>query len=197
MQFVSRAGLKLDHAIEKFGIDLRDKTCADLGCSTGGFVDCLLQRGARKVYAVDTGYGVLDWKLRKDPRVIVFERSNAMHVNLPEAADIITIDVAWTKQRNILPSAARLLADGGAVISLIKPHYEAPPAQLRRGVLPDALAPKILQTVELDIRAAGFEVVQIVASPIRGSRGNSEFLSHLIFPKHRPTRDLQSTEATL
>src|SRR5579864_3600866 len=98
--FVSRAGSKLDHALTTFVIDVSAKICADLGCSTGGFTDCLLQRGAAKVFAVDTGYGVLDWKLRNDPRVVVMERTNAMHVNLPESVDLVSIDVAWTKQRH-------------------------------------------------------------------------------------------------
>src|SRR4051794_23000262 len=123
MPFVSRAGQKLQHALDEFAIDVAHKICADLGCSTGGFTDCLLQRGAQKVYAVDTGYGVLDWKLRNDPRVVVMERTNAMHVELPAKMDLVTIDVAWTKQRNILPSARRIVRDDGIVISLIKPHY--------------------------------------------------------------------------
>ncbi|HTL27962.1 MAG TPA: SAM-dependent methyltransferase, partial [Tepidisphaeraceae bacterium] len=105
MDFVSRAGQKLLHALDEFKIGVTDKVCADLGCSTGGFTDCLLRRGAKKVYAVDTGYGVLDWKLRNDPRVVVIERTNAMHVELPEKVQVVSIDVAWTKQRNILPSA--------------------------------------------------------------------------------------------
>src|SRR5712675_3605403 len=99
MPFVSRAGQKLDHALTHFQLDVTGKTCADLGSNTGGFVDCLLQRGATRVYAIDTGYGALDWKLRKDPRVVVMERTNAMHVELPEKVQLVTIDVAWTKQR--------------------------------------------------------------------------------------------------
>src|SRR3954468_22368232 len=132
MAFVSRAGQKLEHALASFGIDVRDRVCADLGCSAGGFTDCLLQRGAKKVYAVDTGYGVLDWKLRKDPRVIVMERTNAMHVEIPEPADLVTIDVAWTKQGNMLPGAKKILKPAGQVITLIKPHYEAEAGMLRK-----------------------------------------------------------------
>src|SRR4051812_11330036 len=98
--FISRAGQKLDHALTAFGVGVGGLVCADLGSNTGGFVDCLLQRGASRVYAVDTGYGVLDWKLRKDPRVVVMERTNAMHVRLPEPVDLVTIDVAWTRQRH-------------------------------------------------------------------------------------------------
>src|SRR5437016_12661481 len=118
MPFVSRAGQKLDHALDAFRIDVAGLTCADLGCNVGGFADCLLQRGAAKVYAVDTGYGVLDWKLRNDPRVVVMERTNAMHVTLSEPVDLVTVDVAWTKQRHILPAAARIMKQDGRVISL-------------------------------------------------------------------------------
>src|SRR3954462_8986128 len=125
MEFVSRAGQKLHHALVTFGVSPEGKICADLGSNTGGFVDCMLQLGAVKVYAVDTGYGVLEYKLRKDPRVVVMERTNAMHVKLPEKVGLVTIGVAWTKQRNILPNARLLLAEGGEVVTLIKPHYEA------------------------------------------------------------------------
>src|SRR6476661_9605488 len=120
--FASRAGLKLDHALNVFQIDVTGLTCADLGSNVGGFVDCLLQRGAEKVYAIEKGYGVLEWKLRKNPRVVVMERTNAMHVMLTEAVQIVTIDVAWTRQRHILPAARRMIRDDGTVISLIKPH---------------------------------------------------------------------------
>src|ERR1019366_10657003 len=113
--FVSRAGLKLDHALTAFDLNVSQKICADFGCSTGGFTDCLLQRGAAKVFAVDTGYGVLDWKLRNDPRVVVMERTNAMHVRLPEKVDMVTIDVAWTRQRSILPAATLLLNEKGVI----------------------------------------------------------------------------------
>src|SRR5438046_1543242 len=108
-EFASRAGQKLNHALDVFVIDVTGLICADLGSNVGGFVDCLLQRGAAKVYAVEKGYGVLEWRLRKDPRVVVMERVNAMHVKLPEAVDLVTIDVAWTRQRNILPAAARIV----------------------------------------------------------------------------------------
>src|SRR5207248_8668677 len=102
-EFASRAGHKLDHALSTFQIDVTNLTCADLGSNVGGFVDCLLQHGAAKVYAIEKGYGVLEWRLRKDPRVVVMERTNAMHVELPEKIDLVTIDVAWTRQRKILP----------------------------------------------------------------------------------------------
>jgi 23S rRNA (cytidine1920-2'-O)/16S rRNA (cytidine1409-2'-O)-methyltransferase len=178
-EFVSRAGQKLEHALATFGLDVSGKTCADLGSNTGGFVNCLLGRGAAKVYAIDTGYGALDWKLRKDPRVIVMERTNAMHVTLPEKVVVVTIDVAWTKQKHILPPARRMLAEDGFCVTLIKPHYEAEPALLRKGILPAELVVGVVESVSNDIRAAGFELVQTVDSPIKGSKGNAEVLAWL------------------
>src|SRR5690349_15375309 len=156
-QFVSRAGQKLAHALDHFAIDVVGCVCADLGSNAGGFVDCLLQRGAGKVYAIDTGYGALDWKLRRDPRIIVMERTNAMHVELPERVARVTIDVAWTKQRHILPAARRMIADDGIVVTLIKPHYEAEANAVRKGVLPEEAVEGIVKAVEKDISAAGFE----------------------------------------
>jgi len=175
-QFVSRAGQKLEHALAVFGIDVSGAVCADLGCSTGGFTDCLLQHGARRVYAVDTGYGVLDWKLRNDSRVVVMERTNAMHVQLPELVDWVSIDVAWTRQQRILPAAGRLLQPGGRVISLVKPHYEAPAKLLRRGILPPEHLEQVQAAVMHDVQVAGFEVLQRTTSPIKGAKGNEEWL---------------------
>jgi 23S rRNA (cytidine1920-2'-O)/16S rRNA (cytidine1409-2'-O)-methyltransferase len=179
MNFVSRAGQKLEHALREFAIDVKDKICADLGCSTGGFTDCLLQHGAKQVFAVDTGYGVIDWRLRKDPRVVVMERTNAMHVELPVKVDVVTIDVAWTRQQKILPSARRVVRDDGLVISLIKPHYESHASQLRKGILPDEKIPEVMQAVAKDIAASGFDLVQTTVSPIRGAKGNTEILAWL------------------
>ncbi len=177
--FVSRAGQKLDHALDAFGVDVSGLVCADLGSNTGGFVDCLLQRGAVKVYAVETGYGVLDYKLRKDGRVVVMERTNAMHVELAEKVDFVSIDVSWTRQKNILPAARRLLKPGGTAVVLIKPHYEAQAAQLRKGVLLAEHVDGVIKCVEDDIYAAGFEVVGRVQSPVTGAGGNVEFLARL------------------
>jgi 23S rRNA (cytidine1920-2'-O)/16S rRNA (cytidine1409-2'-O)-methyltransferase len=181
-KFVSRAGQKLEHALATFQLDVAGKTCADLGSNTGGFVDCLLQRGAVKVYAVDTGYGVLEWKLRKDPRVIVMERTNAMHVTLPEKIDVVTIDVAWTRQSKILPAARKLIADDGFCVTLIKPHYESEEAALKKGILPQEKIPQIVESVSHDIRRAGFDLIATVDSPIKGAKGNAEVLA-LIRPK--------------
>jgi 23S rRNA (cytidine1920-2'-O)/16S rRNA (cytidine1409-2'-O)-methyltransferase len=177
--FVSRAGQKLDHALTTFAIDVAGFICADLGCNVGGFVDCLLQRNAAKVYAIDTGYGQLDWKLRNDARVVVMERTNAMHVELPELVDLVTIDVAWTKQRHILPAARKMVRESGLVITLIKPHYEASPKLLRGGVLPADQLDSVMQTVQTDIAAAGFDLNETTISPIRGAKGNTELLALL------------------
>lgn len=177
--FASRAGYKLDHALATFNIDVTGWTCADLGSNVGGFVDCLLQRGAARVYAVEKGYGVLEWRLRKDPRVVVMERTNAMHVELPEKVTLVTIDVAWTRQRNILPAARVLLGAGGVVVTLIKPHYEAPPGSLRKGVLPEEQVDAVVNAVLQDAYQAGFEVEGTTRSPIIGGEGNVEVLAKL------------------
>ena len=171
--FVSRAGGKLEFALQEFKISVKDLIIADFGSSTGGFVDCLLQNGAKKVYAVETGYGTLDWKLRNDPRVVVMERTNAMHVMLPEKVDLITIDTSWTKQKNILPNAFANLKPDGKVISLIKPHYEAHKAKLT-----DAELEITLKNTKEDIKNAGFKILAIAESPILGEKGrNREFVS--------------------
>ena len=178
--FVSRSGQKLDHALSSFGVEVSGWTCADLGSNAGGFVDCLLQRGAAKVYAVEKGYGVLDWKLRKDPRVIVMERTNAMHVTLAEKVKLVTIDVAWTRQKNILPAARKLLDVGGRIITLIKPHYEADAKLLRKGVLPVEQLDAVIEQVRGDIDACGLEIAHLIQSPILGGKGNAEMLAELV-----------------
>jgi 23S rRNA (cytidine1920-2'-O)/16S rRNA (cytidine1409-2'-O)-methyltransferase len=181
--FVSRAGQKLEHALAEFKLGVAGLVCADLGSNAGGFVDCLLRRGAARVYAIDTGYGALEWKLRKDPRVVVMERTNAMHAVLPEPVALVTIDVAWTRQRHILPSARRMVGDDGHVVTLIKPHYEAEPALLVRGILPAEEVDGVVHAVGADVVASGFELLRTVPSPIKGSKGNAEVLALL-----RPVR---------
>jgi 23S rRNA (cytidine1920-2'-O)/16S rRNA (cytidine1409-2'-O)-methyltransferase len=177
--FVSRAGLKLEHALAEFALDVRGLVCADLGCNAGGFTDCLLQRGAAKVYAVDTGYGMLEYKLRKDPRVVVMERTNAMHVALPDPIDLVVIDVAWTKQKHILPNAKRLLAPGGAIVTLVKPHYEADPTTLVGGVLPESELDTVMAGADADFTSVGLTRRGLVTSPIKGAKGNVELLAWL------------------
>lgn len=178
-RFVSRAGEKLDHALNTFALDVAGFTCADFGANAGGFTDCMLHRGAAKVYAIDTGYGALEWKLRRDPRVVVMERTNAMHVELPEEVDLVTIDVAWTKQRHILPAAWKAVKPTGHVVALIKPHYEADPRLLVKGVLPEAEVDQVVRAVVAEMTAFGFDVRGTTRSPIVGAKGNVEVLAHL------------------
>lgn len=176
--FVSRGGEKLQEALTKFNISVKDLICADFGASTGGFTDCLLQNGAQKVYSVEVGYGTIDWKIRNDPRVVVMERTNAMHVRLPEKVDLVVADVGWTKQKLILPNMFANLKEGGQVISLIKPHYEAPKSYIVKGKLMEEKMDEILDLVKQDIENAGGEVLDIVKSPIVGGKGgNTEFLA--------------------
>ncbi|SRR5258706_1878394 len=179
-KFVSRAGEKLQFALDSFKIDVAGKTVADFGSSTGGFVDCLLQHDASKVYAVEVGYGTVDWKLRNDERVIVMERTNAMHVELPEKVDLITIDVGWTKQEKILPNAFRNLKESGIIISLIKPHYEAPEL-VKGGKLQVEKVDEVVEVVKKKILSSGFKVQGLVESPILGEKGgNREFLALIV-----------------
>jgi len=177
--YVSRSGIKLAAALDSFKLSPENWACADLGCNVGGFVDCLLRRGAARVYAVDTGYGTLAYILRKDPRVVVYERTNAMHVALPESVDLVTIDVAWTPQHRILPNALRLIKPAGRIVTLIKPHYEADKHLVHGGVLkPEAVQETIDQICER-ITKLGAEIEQIIESPITGTKGNLEFLALL------------------
>jgi len=174
-RFVSRGGLKLQAAIDAFRVDVEGKVAADLGSHIGGFVDCLLQNGARKVYAVDTCYGTLAYKLRQDPRVVVMERTNALYVRLPEKVDIVTIDVGWTPQRIILPRARRLIKPSGCIISLLKPQYEARDEERVKGVVKPELVEGVVERVKDQLVQLGIEIRGIIESPIAGGAGNREF----------------------
>lgn len=177
MSFVSRGGEKLSHALRELQVDVQGKVCADLGCSTGGFTDCLLQAGAAKVYAVDTGYGVLAWTLRNNPKVVVMERQNALHVQLPEKVDVVVVDAGWTTQEKIVPVALELLQSEGVIVSLLKPHYEAPKSLLRAGHLTDEQAKDVADAVVARLREMGVQVAGMTPSPIRGEKGkNQEYL---------------------
>ncbi len=180
MAYASRAGEKLEHALKEFSVNVAGLTCADFGSSAGGFVDCLLQAGATKVYAVETGYGVLDWKLRSDPRVITMEKQNAMHVTLPEKADLLTIDTSWTKLEKIVPNALLNLKPEGHIIALIKPHYEAPAHLIHKGKLPDEAIPAVLEKVRADMQRLHLTILAETESPITGEKKkNKEFLIYL------------------
>ncbi len=180
-RFVSRGGIKLEAALDEFGLVVKDFVCADFGCNVGGFTDCLLQRGAKKVYAIDTGYGPLAWKLRCDDRVVVLERANAMHVEAMEAGiDLVVIDMGWTKQAYSIPAALRW--EPRHVITLIKPHYEATGEVKRGGILEENEAEKVAMRVLGEMESLGVEVVNSIRSPIRGGKsknkaGNYEYLA--------------------
>lgn len=178
--FVSRGGLKLQHAVENFQIDVKGKIALDVGASTGGFVDCLLQNGAAKVYALDTAYGELAWKLRNDPRVVVMERTNVLHLqSLPEEVDLVTIDAGWTRLELVLKVVKQFLKPGGQVIALLKPHYEADKADLIKGVLDKGKAETVKGEVSKKIEDLGFTIEEECESPILGGGGNTEFLLQL------------------
>ncbi len=177
MPYASRAGEKLEHAIKVFDINIADMVCADFGSSTGGFVDCLLQFGAKKVYAVETGYGVLDYKLRTNDKVIVMERKNAMHVELPEKADFISIDTSWTRLDKIMPNALKNLKADGKIVTLVKPHYEAETSMLRKGKLSEEYIPEVLESVKSRLKNLDIKILNETESPILGEKGkNREFL---------------------
>ncbi|MCH8343612.1 MAG: TlyA family rRNA (cytidine-2'-O)-methyltransferase [Planctomycetes bacterium] len=181
--------MKLEHALREFKVDVTGLICADFGCHVGGFTDCLLQHGAAKVYAIDTGYGVLDYRLRTDPRVAVMERTNVLHAK-PQAAkvDLVVIDLGWTRQRDAIPAALRWLGPGGRIISLIKPHYELAGDEktslLVDGVLAPQHAEAVVQRVLGEFGGLGAAVTAMTLSPIRGaksgrragSEGNREYL---------------------
>ena len=180
--YASRGGLKLAAALEAFGLDPADQVCADLGASTGGFVDCLIRHGAQRVYAVDTAYGILDYRLRTDDRVVVLERTNALHAEPPPDAvgncGMVTVDLGWTKQDRALPAALRWLSPepGSRIVSLIKPHYES--GQHR---LDDDEARRIADQVLAEtLPPLGLALIDQGESPIRGGKGgNLEILAIL------------------
>ncbi|MDQ3693262.1 MAG: TlyA family RNA methyltransferase [Chloroflexota bacterium] len=181
-RFASRGGEKLAHALQVFGIDVTGQVAADLGASTGGFTDCLLQAGAERVYAVDVGYGQILDRLRRDPRVVVMDRTNARSVlELPEPIDIVTIDVSFISLRLVLPAAVRVLTSGGAVVPLIKPQFEAGPKDVKKGgvVRDPAVHTRVLEEVLTGAEELGFAVHGVTASPLKGPAGNREFLAYL------------------
>jgi len=177
--FASRGGLKLDHGLERFGIPIDARVCLDVGASTGGFTDCLLKRGARRVYAVDVGYGQLDWGLRNDPRVVVLERTNVRHLaELPEPIDLAVVDVSFISLRLVLPPIGRLLRPRAPIVALVKPQFEAGRGDVgKRGVVRD---PRVHRRVLFDLwrwcAEHGFDLRGLTASPLRGPAGNAEFL---------------------
>jgi 23S rRNA (cytidine1920-2'-O)/16S rRNA (cytidine1409-2'-O)-methyltransferase len=181
-RFVSRGGEKLDHALEAFGIDVAGMVAADLGASTGGFTDCLLQRGASRVYAVDVGHGQLDLKVRNDSRVITIEKTNARFLKaLDEPVDIVVIDVSFISLALIFPVVVRLLKPHGVCVPLIKPQFEAGRDEIGKGgvVRDPAIHRLVLERTIAHATENGLGVTRLVASPLQGPAGNIEFLAHL------------------
>ena len=184
LKYVSRGGLKLEKAMAEFPIELNGCICGDIGASTGGFTDCMLQNGASKVYSVDVGYGQLAWKLREDPRVVCMERTNARyltHEQIPDELDFASIDVSFISLKLILPAVANVLKDGGYVASLVKPQFEAGKEKVgKKGVVRDpAVHLEVLEQFLVHAANAGFGVKDITFSPIKGPEGNIEYLGYL------------------
>ena len=184
LPYVSRGGLKLEKAMRTFPITLAGRTCADIGASTGGFTDCMLQNGAVKVYAVDVGYGELAWSLRNDPRVINMERTNIRYLTdeqIPEPIDFISVDVSFISLTLILPVVYRFLREGGSCACLVKPQFEAGREKVgKNGIIKDpAVHLEVLQKIYRFALELGFSVRGLDFSPIKGAKGNIEYLMYL------------------
>ena len=183
--WVGRGGVKLAHALETFGIDVAGREALDIGASTGGFTDVLLQRGARRVVALDVGHGQLDWRLREDPRVVVLERRNARQLEpawLPAPVGIVTIDVSFISLRLIIPALPPVLAPGADIVALVKPQFEAGRQEVGKGglVTDPAVHDAVLARVTESAASCGLARVAMTPSPITGAAGNREFLVHLV-----------------
>jgi 23S rRNA (cytidine1920-2'-O)/16S rRNA (cytidine1409-2'-O)-methyltransferase len=182
LPYVSRGGLKLAAALDAFGVTVSGVVCADVGASTGGFTDCLLQRGAARVFAIDVGYGQLAWPLRQDTRVVVMERTNARYLEtLPEPIGLATIDVSFISLARVLPAVLGWLADEGGIVPLVKPQFEAGKCQVGRGgvVRDSQVHREVLQQVVNYAVGCNLHVCGVLRSPISGPAGNAEFLMHL------------------
>lgn len=184
LAYVSRGGLKLEKAMKEFGLRLDGCICADIGASTGGFTDCMLQNGAEKVYAVDVGYGQLAWKLRQDERVVCLERTNARyldHTVIPDELDFASIDVSFISLKLILPAVHAVLKEGGQVACLVKPQFEAGREKVgKKGVVRDpAVHLEVLEYFQQHVKDSGFTLLGLTYSPIRGPEGNIEYLGYL------------------
>jgi 23S rRNA (cytidine1920-2'-O)/16S rRNA (cytidine1409-2'-O)-methyltransferase len=184
-KYVSRGGLKLEGALKNFGVEVAARVCLDIGASTGGFTDCLLQNGAERVVAVDVGYGQLDWKIRQNPRVEVREKVNARYLAASDfdlSFDLIVIDVSFISLTRILPAAANLLVTGGEIIALIKPQFEVGRGEVGKGgIVRDAVAQRrVVAEITEFAEGIGLAVRAKMESPILGADGNREFLAHFV-----------------
>ncbi len=184
-RYVSRGGRKLEEGLRRFGLDVRGYICADIGCSTGGFTDCLLQHGAARVYSVDVGYGVLDWRLRNDPRVIVLERTNARFLSgkdISRPLDLVVIDASFISLSLLLPPVLPLFADQARILALVKPQFELARNKVAKGgvVRDSALHEEAVAKVRQAGEALGLTCRGSVRAPIRGAKGNQEFLIYFV-----------------
>lgn len=184
LKYVSRGGLKLEKAMKHFDIDLKDKVCMDIGASTGGFTDCMLQNGASKVFAVDVGYGQFAWKLRTDERVVCMEKTNIRYVtpeDIGEALDFASVDVSFISLSKVLPAARELLKDGGEMVCLIKPQFEAGREKVgKKGVVRDSSVHReVIEMIVEYVRTQSLGILGLDFSPIKGPEGNIEYLIYL------------------
>ena len=184
LKYVSRGGLKLEKAMTHFGVELKDKICMDVGSSTGGFTDCMLQNGAVKVYAVDVGHGQLDWKLRNDPRVVCMEKTNIRYVTpeeIPDKIQFVSIDVSFISLTKVLGPVKALMEPDGQVVCLIKPQFEAGREKVgKKGVVRErSVHLEVIRMVAAFAGSIGFEALHLEFSPIKGPEGNIEYLLHL------------------
>jgi 23S rRNA (cytidine1920-2'-O)/16S rRNA (cytidine1409-2'-O)-methyltransferase len=184
--YVSRGGLKLAGALAALNVTVNDFVCLDIGASTGGFTDCLLQHGAARVYAVDVGYGQLAWKLRQDPRVVVIERTNIRHMptdHIPEPVDLVTIDVSFISLRIVVPAVLKFLKAGGRILALIKPQFEVGRGKVGKGgvVKDPALRKSVIDELIEFFTERGLDCGDVVPSSIRGSKGNQEFIISMVY----------------
>ena len=184
LKYVSRGGLKLEKAMDVFGVDVKDKVCMDIGSSTGGFTDCMLQNGARKVYAVDVGHGQLDWKLRNDPRVVCMERTNIRYVqpeDIGEPIAFASVDVSFISLTKVLPVARTLLTENGQMVCLIKPQFEAGREKVgKKGVVRDkAVHVEVIRMIMDHVTQQHFASRGLSFSPIKGPEGNIEYLIYI------------------
>jgi 23S rRNA (cytidine1920-2'-O)/16S rRNA (cytidine1409-2'-O)-methyltransferase len=184
MPYVSRGGLKLEHAIKHFNIDVRGKTAMDVGASTGGFTDCLLQQGASKVYAIDVGYGQFSWILRTDERVVLFEKTNIRYLDkdlIFDEIDIATIDVSFISLLKVLPKVLEFLKPSGEIVALIKPQFEAGRKDVGKGgvVRSEEKRLEIVENIKGETEKMGLEALGVTPSPVKGPKGNVEFLLYL------------------
>lgn len=185
LKYVSRGGLKLEKAMECFDVSVKDKVCMDIGASSGGFTDCMLQNGAKKVYAVDVGHGQLAWKLRNDTRVVVMEKTNIRYVkpeDIGESIDFASIDVSFISLSKVLPAAYNLLGECGEIVALIKPQFEAGREKVgKKGVVREKSTHiEVIQNCFAYAKENGFFVRELEFSPVKGPEGNIEYLYHLV-----------------